>query len=115
MNSFSRQGKALPTKVREDIIEKWMDSNSVADISRQLRLPHKTVSNIVYVWLRRPSIEAKLGGNKFRTTRTDDVIMYTEYLKLNKPSSYAKEIQRKQYPRMVGCLPSRKHTKRGIY
>ena len=28
MNSFSRQGKALPIKVREEIIEKWLAQTS---------------------------------------------------------------------------------------
>ena len=104
MNSFSRQGKALPIKVREEIIEKWLAQTSVAEISRQLRLPHKTVSNIVDVWLTRPSIEPQLGGNKSRTARTDDVIMYTEFSKQSKPSVYAKEIQQNLVENGV-CLP----------
>ena len=104
MNSFSRQGKALPIKVREEIIEKCLAQTSVAEISRQLRLPHKTVSNIVDVWLTRPSIEPQLGGNKSRTARTEDVVMYTEFSKQSKPSVYAKEIQQNLVENGV-CLP----------
>ena len=101
MNSFSRQGKALPIKVREEIIEKWLAQTSVAEIPRQLRLPHKTVSIIVDVWLTRPSIEPQLGSNKSRTASTDDVIMYTEFSKQSEPSVYAKENTTKFAPRTV--------------
>ena len=46
MNAFSRQGKALPTEVRNQIIEKWLSDEGTANISRQSNLPYKTVSNI---------------------------------------------------------------------
>ena len=94
MNSFSRQGKALPNRVREGIIEKYLDNYSITTIATELCLPYKTVSNIVDVWLTRPTVEPKVGGNKFRTARTDDVIAYTEFLEQNTPSTYGKEIQR---------------------
>ena len=56
MNAFSRQGKALPSEVRNQIIEKWLSNEGTANISRQSNLPYKTVSNIVDLWvgIRRP-------------------------------------------------------------
>ena len=56
MNAFSRQGKALPSEVRNQIIEKWLGNEGIANISRQSNLPYKTVSNIVDLWvvIRRP-------------------------------------------------------------
>ena len=56
MNAFSRQGKAFPSEVRNQIIEKWLSNEGTANISRQSNLPYKTVSNIVDLWvvIRRP-------------------------------------------------------------
>ena len=56
MNALSRQGKALPSEVRNQIIEKWLSNEGTANISRQSNLPYKTVSNIVdlRVVIRRP-------------------------------------------------------------
>ena len=47
MNTFSRQGKALPSEVRNQIVEKWLSNEGIANISRQSNLPYKTVGNIV--------------------------------------------------------------------
>ena len=104
MNLFSRQGKALPNKVREEIVQKYLDNYSVTVIAAGLNLPYKTVSNIIDVWLSKPTIEPKRGGNTFRTARTDDVIAYAEFLKQNKPSTYAKELQQQLVTNGV-CLP----------
>ena len=49
MNLFSRQGKALPNKVREEIVQKYLDNYSVTVIAAGLNLPYKTVSNIIDV------------------------------------------------------------------
>ena len=51
MNAFSRQGKALPNEVRNQITEKWLSNEGTANISRQSNLPYKTVSNIVDLWV----------------------------------------------------------------
>ena len=104
MNSFSRQGKALPNQVRENIIQNYLDNFPITAIAARLNLPYKTVSNIVDAWFARPTIESKRGGNKHRTARTDDVIAYTEFVKQNKPSTYGKEIQRQLVANGV-CLP----------
>jgi predicted transcriptional regulator len=65
MNLFSCQGKALPNKVREEIVQKYLDNYSVTLIAAGLNLPYKTVSNIIDVWLSKPTIEPKRGGNTF--------------------------------------------------
>ena len=49
MNALSRQGKALPSEVRNQIIEKWLSNEGTANISRQSNLPYKTVSKIVHL------------------------------------------------------------------
>ena len=41
MNAFSRQGKALLTEVRNQIIEKYLSNKGRANISRQSNLPCK--------------------------------------------------------------------------
>ena len=40
MNAFSRQGKALPSEVRNQI-EKYLSNEGIANISRQSNLPCK--------------------------------------------------------------------------
>ena len=47
MNAFSRQDKALPSEVRNQIIEKWLSNDGITNISRQSNLPCETVRNIV--------------------------------------------------------------------
>ncbi|CAB4019414.1 paired box pox-neuro [Paramuricea clavata] len=106
-NSYTTQGKALPDKVRQEIIEKLLNNEGIAEISRQLVLPYKSVSNIVDLWpwittgSTKPRSPQRVG---IRTARTDDVIRYTEYTKINKPSTYAKEI-RQQLKKENVCLP----------
>ena len=104
MNSFSRQGKALPNEVQEKIIQNYLDSCSVTTVAAELNLPYKTVSNIIDVWLSRPNVEAKRGGNKIRTARTDEVVAFTEYVSKNKTTTYRKEIQQQLVTNAV-CLP----------
>ena len=41
MNTFTRQGKALLTEVRNQIIEKWLSYEGIANISRLSNLPCK--------------------------------------------------------------------------
>jgi predicted transcriptional regulator len=59
MNAFSRQGKALPIEVRNQIIENWLDNEGLANILQQVNLPYKTVSNIVDLWANTGSIEPR--------------------------------------------------------
>ena len=56
MNTFSRQSKALPGEFRNQVIEKLLSNEGIANISRKSNLPYKTVINIVdlRVVIRRP-------------------------------------------------------------
>ena len=105
LNSFTAQGKALPDKVRQEIVE----------ISWQLGLPYKSVSNIVGLWITAGSFKPRCPNrvDVNRTARTDDVIAYTEYTKINKPSTYAKEIQQ-QLQKDDVCLPENVPSKSAI-
>ena len=59
----------------------------------QLNLPRKTVSDIVDRFIRTGSVQPGVCGNKIRTARTDDVVLYTEFCKRQRPSVYAAEVQ----------------------
>ena len=114
-NLFTTQGKALPDKDRQEIIEKWLNNVKIAEISRQLVLPYKSVSNIVDLWITTGSFKPRCPDrvDVNRTARTDDVIAYTEYMKINKPSTYAKEIQQ-QLQKDGVCFPENVPSKSAI-
>ena len=95
MNVFNRQGRALPSKVRNQIIDKWLSNEGIANIAQQINLPYKTVSNIVDLWVDNGDIEPRK-AYPFRTARTNEVITYVEYLKTNKSSIHGKEIHVQQ-------------------
>ena len=61
MNPFCRQGKAFPSEVRNQINEKWLSNEGIANISQQSNLPYKTVSNIVDLRgvIRRPHLRGR--------------------------------------------------------
>ena len=80
-NPFTQQGKALPCEVRDVIVEKWLGGSKQFEIARQLRLSRKTVANIVDRFVRTGSVQPGVGGNRLRTARTDDVVLYTEFCK----------------------------------
>ena len=52
----------------------------------------KTVTNIIDIWITRENLEPQRGAGKPRTSRTDDIITYTEYMKTIKASTYTKQI-----------------------
>ena len=47
MNPFSRQGCALPMNVREGIVESWLNKKQPSEIAAELKLPLRTVLNII--------------------------------------------------------------------
>ena len=114
-NSFTTQGKALPDKVRQEIVKKWLHNVGIMEILRQLGLPYKSVSDIVDLWITTGSFKLRCPNrvDVNRTARTDDVIAYTEYTKINKPSTYAKEIQQ-QLQKDGVCLPENVPSKSAI-
>ena len=66
---------------------------TICQIGLQLNLPRKTVSNIVDRLVRTGIVQPGVGGNKIRTARMDDVVLYTEFCKHQRPSVYAGEVQ----------------------
>ena len=72
---------------------------------KTVNLPRKTVSNIVDRFVRTGSVQPGVGGNKIRTARTDDVVLYTEFCKRQRPSVYAAEVQKELIENQV-VLPA---------
>ena len=66
---------------------------TIRQIGLQLNLPRKMVSNIVDWFVHTGCVQPGVGGNKIRTARTDDVVLYTEFCKRQRPSVYAAEVQ----------------------
>ena len=93
-NYFTQQGKAIPIAVRKVIIDKWLTGWRIFEVAQQLNINRNTVVNVVDRYLTTGNIEPGVGGNRSRTARTDDVILYTEFCKKEKPTMYAKEIQK---------------------
>lgn len=104
-NPFTKQGKALSCEVRDIILEKWLEGSKPFQIGLQLNLPRKTVSNIVDRFVRTGSVQPGIGGNRLRTARTDDVVLYTEFCKRQRPSMYATEVQKQLIENQV-VLPA---------
>ena len=84
----------MSCEVRDIIVEKWLEGSKPFQIGLQLNLPKKTVSNIVDRFVHTGSVQPGVGGNKIRTARTDDVVLYTEFCKRQRPSVYAVEVQK---------------------
>ena len=55
--------------------------------------------------VRTGSVQPGVGGNKIRTARTDDVVLYTEFCKRQRPSVYAAEVQKELIENQV-VLPA---------
>ena len=104
-NPFTKQSKALPYEVRDIIEEKWLEGSKPFQIARQLNLQRKTVANVVDRFVRTGSVQPGVGGNRLRTARTDDVVLYTEFCKRQRPSMYASEIQKQLIENQV-VLPA---------
>ena len=104
MNYFTHQGKSILDNVREVIVEKWLSGNVPTEIGKELRLSRQTVSNIVDNYICKGVHAAGKGGNRTGLGRTDDVIIYVEYRKTIKPSSFGAEIQNTLVADKV-CLP----------
>ena len=94
-NPFITQGSSLPDNVRAEIVDRWLSGNGHRSIGRELNISKSTVSNIIHKFLERGDHKHRSGGCTTRTTRTDDVITYTEYCKRQQPSISAKEIKKK--------------------
>ena len=70
MNPFTVQGKAIPSSVRENIIESWLREKGLTQIGKELRLQKQIIANIIADnFVRRGNSEAGKGGNKTRFNR----------------------------------------------
>lgn len=105
INPFSRQGRALPINVREAIVESWLSKKQPSEIAAELKLPLRTVLNIIERFIDNDgNMQATDSGKRSRAARTDDVVTFVEYAKTIKPSTYAVEIQKQLQENKV-CLP----------
>ena len=93
MNPFTKQGRALPSEVRDRIIFLWREGQNPTQIGLNLNLKRQTVTNIVNNFVTRGTTESIKRGNTQRHARTDGVCEYIEYSKQRQPSLFAKEIQ----------------------
>ena len=78
MNPFTVQGKAIPSSVRENIIESWLRGKGPTQIGKELRLQKKSLPTSLTTsfveGIQKPKKEEiKLG----LIGRTDDVNVYT--------------------------------------
>ena len=92
-NPFTKQGKALSCEVRDNRGKVVRGFKTIRQIGLQLNLPRKTVSNIVDRFVRTESVQQEFVGTRYETARTDDVVLYTEFCKRQRPSVYAAEVQ----------------------
>ena len=53
MKPFTVQGKAIPSSVREKVIESWLEGKGPTQIGKELRLQKQTIANIVDNFVRR--------------------------------------------------------------
>ena len=96
MNRFTRQGRALPSNIRKDIVELWLNDKQPNAIAAEFKLPPRTVHNIIERFIDTNGNLEPSQPRNIRSARTDDVITYVEYAKSTKPSTYATEIQRSE-------------------
>ncbi len=93
-NPFTTQGVPIPNKVRDEIVGKWLEGFLPYQIASQLNLQRKTVATIIDRFIRTGDICPGVGGNRTCTARTNDVVLCTEFYKLDRPSTSAEEIQK---------------------
>ena len=86
-NPFVTQGKVIPNQAREDTVERWLNGTTQRQIERALNIPKSTVQNIIDNFGERGHSNCKIGGNKIRLARTEDVVMYQSNRSFNIPPS----------------------------
>ena len=62
MSAFTIQGKAVPSFVRQKIIESWLEWKGPSEIGQELRLPKQTIAKIVDIFVRSGNIEENNGS-----------------------------------------------------
>ena len=71
MTPFTVQGKAIPSPVRENIVESWLGGKGPTQKrkGKELRLQKQIIANIIGNFVRRGNSETEKGGNKTRLKR----------------------------------------------
>ena len=83
------QGKAIPSFVRQKIIESWLEWKGPCQIGQELRLPKQIIAKIVVdIFVPGGNIEEILLGQCV----LNDVNNYMECCKTTNPSIYSSEI-----------------------
>ena len=73
MSTFTVQRKAIPSFVRQKIIESWLEWKGTSQIGQELRLLKQTIPKFVDNFVHKGNIKASKKGNKTPTAHTDDV------------------------------------------
>ena len=90
-NPFVTQRKAIRNQARADIVDRWLNGTTQTQIRRDLNIPEGTVQNIIDNVVEHGHINYKIGGNRTRLARTEEVVTYTEFCK-QQPSISAEEV-----------------------
>ena len=89
-NPFVTQRKAIRNQAREDIVDRWLNGTTQTQIRRDLNITESTVQNIIDNVVEHGHINYKIGRNRTRLARTEEVVTYTEFCK-QQPSISAEE------------------------
>ena len=95
MSAFTIQGKAIPSFVRQKIIESWLEWKGPSQIGQELRLPKQTFPKLLIFSFavgisKKTNEEISLGQRVL-----NDVNNYMECFKSTNRSVYSSEIQNK--------------------
>ena len=101
--SLSGQGFPVQPIIRNAIVNLWTNGESIRSVAKPFGITYQTTWNIVGHFEQTGSVDPLKRSNK-RTSRTDDVVEYVEFLKSMKPSIYPNEMWRKLVENRV-CLP----------
>ena len=78
---------------REKIISLWSTGSRQSEIATEVKLPHQVISKIINNFIEKGTILPGKPGAKERTVASPEVVEFAEYTKINKPSTYAVELQ----------------------
>ena len=81
----------IRNQAREVIVDRWLNGTTQTQIRRDLNIPESTVQNIIDNVVEHGHINYKIGGNRTRLARTEEVVTYTEFCK-QQPSISAEEV-----------------------
>ena len=102
-NPFTKHGKGLSFEVRDIIVEKWLEGTKPF---QRAAVKFTEKDSFKYCRsVRAGNVQPGIGGNRLRTTRSDYVVLYTEFCKRQRPSMYAAEVQKRLIENQV-VLPA---------